>query len=62
MQTITTASPHLQEGDRITISGFGYDRKGRLIRNGKIVKSGKKTKAKIIRLEVMTRGPFVRAV
>lgn len=51
VQTIVvTRSYAIRPGDTMTISGWGYDRKGREIRNGRFVTSGKKTKAKIVKL------------
>lgn len=57
MQTIvTTRSYPIRPGDTMTISGWGYDRKGREIRDGRFVTSGKKTRAKIVKLRPLTVG------
>lgn len=54
---ITAATdPKLKNGDIVTIAGIGYDKKDRAIQNGRFVKSGKKTKSKIVRLQNFTIG------
>jgi len=50
--TIHCFTGHFKEGDEFTIAGHGYDRKDRLIINGHFVETGKKTRAKIVRLRL----------
>lgn len=51
-----TATGIIRTGDKLTFSGWGYDRKGREIRFGRFVATGKPTRSKIVRLHVAIAG------
>jgi hypothetical protein len=51
MEQITITCGTVKHGDKITFAGWGYDRKGREINDGKFVSTDRRTKAKIVQLK-----------